>query len=68
MYVLMEGRESLTLDAFLERETMAYAKAVRLAKMERDSVLSMAKVKQFLMIIEDKLGRPGSTRWWAPCA
>ena len=56
VYVLIEGRESPMLDTFLERETMAYAKETQLRRLAHASVLSTALVRQYLLIVEDKLG------------
>jgi hypothetical protein len=56
IYVLIEGRESPMLDTFLERETMAHAKETQLRRLARASVLSTALVRQYLLIVEDKLG------------
>ena len=58
LYALTEGRESPAIAAFLEREGMAYAKAQRLRQLDRLSALAMALVRQYLLIVDDKLGTP----------
>lgn len=56
LYVLAEGRESPTLDTFLERETMAYARETHLRRLQTAAVLATSLARQYVIIIEDKLG------------
>jgi hypothetical protein len=56
LYALTEGRDSERLNEFLERSTIQYAKAARLAELARGAEIAAAQARQFVLITEDKFG------------
>lgn len=57
LYLLIDGRESPEVDRFLEREASLSAKRSQLAALERTSLARAVKARQYLLIVEDKLGK-----------
>jgi hypothetical protein len=56
LYVLFEGRESPTVDQFLERESMSFAKEQQLHALRRTGLAATTLARQYISIVEDKLG------------
>jgi hypothetical protein len=56
LYVLTEGRESPRLDAFLELQAIRQARAAKLGEVARRAAAAATQARQYLVIIEDKLG------------
>lgn len=56
LYALTEGRESMHLDIFLERASIRFMKEQQLREIFHQAVMSSARARMYVMIIEDKFG------------